>query len=391
MNILLLAPEPFYQERGTPIAVDLVLKVLSERGDRIDVLTYHEGSDVAYENVTVNRIPRIPFVRGIRPGFSWKKVVCDVFLFPLAILMASRGRYQMVHAVEESVFIALVIKRLHRLPYVYDMDSSLTQGLIEKSRWLGPFGSLLTRFERLAVANAKAVLPVCDALASEIQKYEPQKILVLHDISLLGSPDGATRENLRRQLGIAGLLMMYVGNLEPYQGIDLLLESFAMALKRTDAVDLVIIGGRPRDIKKYQEKSERLGIHHRVHLLEPKPVAHLAAYLSQADILVSPRVSGMNTPMKIYSYLGSGRALLATNLPTHTQVLDGQVAVLVEPTAEEFSEGILRLADDGALRSKLGLAGQKRVKERHTYEVFREKLNGLYEWVATRSADAVGP
>ena len=67
MNILLLAPHPFYQDRGTPIAVNLVLKVLSERGDRIDVLTFHEGREVDYPRVRIYRIPAWPFLLNIRP------------------------------------------------------------------------------------------------------------------------------------------------------------------------------------------------------------------------------------------------------------------------------------------------------------------------------------
>ena len=94
MRILLLAPQPFYEDRGTPIAVALVLKVLSERGARVDVVTYHEGRDVDLAHVALHRIPRLPFVRGIRPGLSWKKLVCDVFVLLAALwfgaLAASR-------------------------------------------------------------------------------------------------------------------------------------------------------------------------------------------------------------------------------------------------------------------------------------------------------------
>ena len=79
MKILLLAPHPFYQERGTPIAVNLLLKALSERGDKIDVLTYHIGADTVHANVAIHRIARIPFVKSVRPGFSFKKIVCDIF------------------------------------------------------------------------------------------------------------------------------------------------------------------------------------------------------------------------------------------------------------------------------------------------------------------------
>jgi len=53
MRILLLAPHPFYQERGTPIAVNQILRVLATRGDAVDVLTFHEGQDLHYKNVSV--------------------------------------------------------------------------------------------------------------------------------------------------------------------------------------------------------------------------------------------------------------------------------------------------------------------------------------------------
>jgi hypothetical protein len=185
MNILLLSPQPFYQERGTPIAVNLVLKVLGERGDQVDVLTYHEGKEVRYEHVTLHRILKIPFVHGIRPGFSWKKVVCDFFMFFKAIRLVSTKRYDLVHAVEESVFIALVLKYLFKIPYLYDMDSSLAQQIMDKYLFLKPFATVLVLFERLAVKNAKVVSPVCDALAEVIEAYKPAKIVVVPDVSLL--------------------------------------------------------------------------------------------------------------------------------------------------------------------------------------------------------------
>ena len=181
MNILLLAPEPFYQDRGTPIDIDRMLQILSERKDQVDVVTYHEGSEVIYDHVTVYRIPNLPFVHHIRPGLSWKKLVCDVFVFFKALRLASSKHYQLVHAVEESVFIALVLKWLFKIPYVYDMDSSLAQQLVEKHPPLSRFARLFNFFEGLAVKNAKAVVPVCAALAETIEKYHPEKVVILWD------------------------------------------------------------------------------------------------------------------------------------------------------------------------------------------------------------------
>jgi glycosyltransferase involved in cell wall biosynthesis len=186
---------------------------------------------------------------------------------------------------------------------------------------------------------------------------------------------------MKTELGIKGLVIMYVGNLEPYQGIDLLLESFELLRERTDQADLIIIGGAPAHIEKYKRRCRDLGIDAKVHFVGPKPVERLAEFLSEADILVSPRLKGNNTPMKIYSYLHSGKPLVATDLLTHAQVVDHRVAMLAEPTRETFSEAMLRLLLDEGLRISLGAAGRRYVEERYTYAAYREKLNALMDWL----------
>ncbi|MDD4350325.1 MAG: hypothetical protein PHF70_14545, partial [Opitutales bacterium] len=69
MRILLMAPHPFFQERGTPIACRLLCEALCESGHEVDLLTYHEGEDVVIPGLRIRRIPRIPFVKDIPIGF----------------------------------------------------------------------------------------------------------------------------------------------------------------------------------------------------------------------------------------------------------------------------------------------------------------------------------
>jgi hypothetical protein len=111
--------------------------------------------------------------------------VCDVFMFFKAIRLVSTKRYDLIHAVEESVFIAVALKYLFKIPYLYDMDSSLAQQMMDKYLFLKPFATVIVLFERLAVKNAKVVSPVCDALAETIEAYKPAKIVVVPDVSLL--------------------------------------------------------------------------------------------------------------------------------------------------------------------------------------------------------------
>jgi glycosyltransferase involved in cell wall biosynthesis len=175
---------------------------------------------------------------------------------------------------------------------------------------------------------------------------------------------------MKSELGISGAVVMYVGNLETYQGVDLLLESFTLVQRKTDCVDLVIIGGHLSDIEKYKMKAREEGIYGKVHFLGPKPLKRLPEFLAEADILVSPRIRGNNTPMKIYSYLHSGKPVLATALLSHMQVVNDRVAMLAEPTAEAFSNALLRLLEDADLRMRLGAAGKQLVIDEYTYSAF---------------------
>ncbi len=381
MKILVLAPEPFFQTRGTPIDVRILVEALSGEGHEVDLLVYHEGEDIALPSGRLYRIPRLPGIRNIRPGFSWKKLACDAAMFFRAVSLVRNNGYDLVHAGEESAFLALVLRRLFGVPYVYDMDSSLAQQMVEKYPWLAPLRRPLEGAEARLVRSSLGVVAVCRSLEETALGHAPGKrVLRLEDISLLeagGEPavlPGTT-------LGIPGPIVMYIGNLEHYQGIDLLLEGFQVVREEGEAGNLVIIGGVPADILRYTARARELGIGDRVFFIGPRPMSHLGAYLAQADVLVSPRIRGFNTPMKIYSYLDSGRPLLATRLPTHTQVLDGEISLLAEPEPREMGKGMIRLLRDRSLAASLAQAARRRVGREFTFEAYRRKLSGFYREV----------
>ena len=381
MRILLLAPQPFYQDRGTPIALDQLLRVLSEKQHQVHVITYHEGEDREYPGVRLERIRPWPRVRGVGPGFSWKKVICDLYVFARAFRRAGECQYDRVHAIEEAAFTALALRSWHGVPYVYDMDSSLPDQLIDRYPILTPLAPVLRRCGRLAIRRAEVVVAVCGNLARQAQDQGAKRVLLLRDVSLADGDTGTVSSgvtDLRRELELKGPMLLYVGNLELYQGIDLLLESMALLAQDEDSCSLVAIGGTKAHVRRYCLLAEKLGVGRRVHFIGPRPFQHLADYLAQADILVSPRIKGHNTPMKLYSYLDSGKPVVATELPTHTDVLDRQHAMLTAPTARGFYEGLLKLIRDPAWRERLGHAGRTLYRENFGPSRFRETVEQLY-------------
>jgi glycosyltransferase involved in cell wall biosynthesis len=381
VRILLLAPHPFFQQRGTPIAVRMLLEVLAGHGHEIDVLTFHEGEDVHIPGCRFRRIPALPFVRGIQPGFSFKKLASDAVMLLAFLRMVRRGRYDVVHAVEESAFMGLAARRLFHVPYVYDMDSGLARQMIDKFPFLGRVRRLLEGFESAAVRGSVGTLAVCRSLEDHARAYRPDGFVArIEDVSLLADstdePDDLPDED--------SPIAMYVGNLQRYQGIDLLLEAFQHTARELPEARLVVIGGDQGSLAFYRRRAGELGIAESVVFLGPRPVERLGAYLKRATVLVSPRVHGENTPMKVYSYLDSGRPVLATRLPTHTQVLTDDVARLVEPEPEPMGRALAELLRDRNLQERLAAAARDLTQREFTPQAFEGKLLHFYDLIEER-------
>ena len=378
MRLLVLAPQPFFTLRGTPIAVRLLLEALAADGHRIDAVVFPGGEPVEIPGVRFLTVPGPgPFGR-IRPGFSAKKAALDGVMAAMAAGLMARNRYDLVHAVEEAAYVARWLKAVFGVPYVADLDSSIPQQIAEKWTLPGPVMRVLEGAERRSLRGAAAALACCPALEEIALREAPgTPVRTLTDISLLDGAlvgqEAVDTSDARFDAPVA----MYVGNLEHYQGIDLLMEAVAVALPRR-RMHLVVIGGSDADIAAYRGKADAMGIGAVTHFLGPRPISALGAYLAAADVVVSPRLKGLNTPMKVYSYLDSGRPLLATKLSTHTQVLGDDIAKLVDPTPEAMAEGLVALMDDPDGARALAERAQARVRAEFSHAAFKAGLREFY-------------
>lgn len=390
MRILFLAPHPFFVERGTPIAVRQAVTVLCEQGHEVDLLTYHEGAEVEIPGARILRIRPGFGISNVPIGFSAKKLVCDAWLAAAALRQVRQGDYDVVHAVEEAVFIALACRAAGKFRVVYDMDSLMPDQIAEKwpaARVLLP---PLQWFERQAIRRADLILPVCQAIAERAEKAtSAAKVHLLPDVAFApDAPDGCEIEDLRTLFVTPAPLALYVGNLERYQGIDLLLEAFRR-LPPEEACNLAVIGGTPEMVSGYRAKTSGLKIAERVRFLGQRNLDALGAYLAQADILCSPRLKGVNTPMKVYGYMASGRAILATDILSHSQVLDSECAVLARPDPQSICDGLRVLIRDGGLRARLGTNAATRARELYGPAAFARRLERAYATISPVPATSV--
>lgn len=95
-------------------------------------------------------------------------------------------------------------------------------------------------------------------------------------------------------------------------------------------------------------------------------------------------------PLKIYQYLRAERPIVATSIRAHTQVLDAEIAELVEPEPDAMAEGLLRVLEDGSRARGLAGAAARVARERYGEERYLRLLDDLLRRVAP-AANAVPP
>lgn len=385
MKILMIAPEPFFQPRGTPFSEYYRIRCLSELGHTVDLVTYHIGDDVDIPGLRIFRAPRIPGISDIKIGPSLAKLPLDAALFFKAWSVLASGRYDAIHSHEEGGLMAVVLARMYGIPHVYDMHSSLPDQLgtfrFTNSRVIrGAFDWV----EETMLKNSDEVIAICPSLVDKARSIEPKTPVTLienvaesHEVD--GVPDEAVRQ-LRGELGLGDeKIVLYLGTFEVYQGLGMLLEAAVRLFAERDDAILLLVGGREEQVEEVKARAAELGIAERCRFTGRVAHERVPSFLKLADVLVSPRSIGDNTPLKIYSYLRSGRPIVATDLYTHTQVLNDEVAVLVDAEPAEFAKGIARVLDDSDLGKRLAAAAYRLSEEEYSYRVYVERTRALYE------------
>jgi hypothetical protein len=176
----MVAPQPFFSPRGTPISVLQRLKALSELGYRVDLLTYPVGENITLEGLTIHRLPYV-FLRTVKVGPSFAKLLLDICLLCQAVSLLLRRRYDVIHSHEEAAYFGILLAKVFRTRHVYDMHSSLPHQLRNFAAWSWrPLCAFATCLERLTVKRSDAVITICPDLqriASEIGGSRPPVLI----------------------------------------------------------------------------------------------------------------------------------------------------------------------------------------------------------------------
>jgi len=387
-RVLVVAPQPFYDDRGTPIAVGQVIDALGQLGYAVDVLTYPVGAPFDRPGVRLFRAANPLGIRHVPVGFSFRKVALDVTLFTALRTLLRRERYACVHAVEEAAFAAVWLTRHQPVPVIYDMQSSMPEQLLGHPSLRGASRrarSALLAAERWLLRRADMVVS-SSGLAERVRQLVPEaRVREWRFASTMPPISRDSVEALRASLDIpAGApVVLYSGTFEPYQGLGTLLAAAAGVLDAVPDAVFVLVGKTGGETTAPAQVPD-LVTGGSVRIVDRQPREAMPHFLALADVLVSPRAYGGNLPLKVFDYLAAGRAIVATDIPTHRAVLTEELAVLVAPRAQALAEAIVGLLRDAPRRARLGAAARAYAEAHLGWVPFVRSVDDLYGEVLAR-------
>ena len=386
----MISPQPFFEPRGTPISVYQRLEALSALGHEIDLITYHVGKNIDLPNLKIHRVHGHKVIQHVRIGPSRAKILLDVQIFFRAIRMLIGKRYDVIHSHEEAAFFCMFLAWIFRTRHLYDMHSVLSNQLTNFSFGNNPiFVKIFEMLERMVLKTCHAVITVGPDLEQYVKSVGKNiRVVMIENIALHAYQAPIQRDEvdeLEKMHRLAGRLpIVYTGTYERYQGLDMALDSVERVREHYPNVLFIFVGAKVQQAQEWTEKAERKGLGGHTLFLDVVSPEYSMVYLACASVLISPRLDGTSTPLKIYSYLHAEKPIIATRITSHTQVLTDETALLVEPNHKAFAEGILKVLDDPELAERLGRNAHQLGQDKFGRQDYITKVNQIYKTFAPK-------
>jgi glycosyltransferase involved in cell wall biosynthesis len=261
----------------------------------------------------------------------------------------------------------LMLKKRLGLALLLEVNAPLAD---ERERFGGLALPRLARWaEGLVWRGADMVLPVTRVLGEMVaaRGVPAERLCVLPNgineahFCAAPSPDEA-----KRALGWEGALVLgFTGFVRDWHGMDRVIRWMASPAAPANA-RLLLVGDGPARAE-LEALARELALGERVRFTGVVSRDAVPAHVAAFDIALQPAVVAYASPLKLFEYLALAKAIVAPRQPNIEEVLeDERNALLFDPAQPGALEGLLaRLADDAALRQRLGEGARATIGRLH--------------------------
>ena len=381
LKILMLAPTPFFADRGCHVRIYEEARALISLGHEVCIATYHLGRDM--EGIPTVRIPPVPWYKKLTAGPSWHKPYLDILLFFTALAAALRRRPDIIHAhLHEGAFIGMLLKKLLRIPLVFDCQGSLTAEMLDHGfiRRGSPWHRVFLWLEKIINNGTDFIVTSSHAGAADLRES-----WMVPATKVKGLIDGVDtdlfrpfpRDEARRSLNLPleRPIAVFIGVLNRYQGIDLLLEVVKILKGRGTSPHFLVMGFPE---KRYLNKAAAEGVADMITFTGMVNYEKAPFCLSAGDIAISPKISLSEANGKLFNYMACGLPTVVFDNPVNREILGDSGVYARQGDPADFAVRIEELLHDREKRDELAAKTREKAVRDHSWKSRGEQLAEIY-------------
>ncbi len=384
----MLSPTMFFADYGAHVRILEETQTLQKLGHRVTILAYPNGRDI--EGITVHRCWGVPFNYRVIVGSSRHKIYLDVLLAAMSLGYVLRHKPDIIHAhLHEGGLIGWVLSKLTGAPLVFDFQGSLTAEMVDHNFLApdSPFCRLLcwleTRIDHAAdvvlTSSTHAANLLIEKFGLPVGKIDPTPDCVNADTFCPDRFSPEERQQLKTTLGIPAnkKIIVYLGILAPYQGIDKLLAALVLLSRTRDDFHLLLMGYPA--VEQYKAKARMLGVAQHVTFTNKVPYDEAPRYLALGDIATAPKMSATEGSGKILNYMAMALPTVAFNMPVSREFLGDGGIYATECNEQALAAALNRALDLSAEeRARLGQYLRQRAIRYFSWERAGEQIEAIY-------------
>lgn len=387
LKILVIAPTPFFSDRGTHIRILEEALALEKRGHSITIVTYHIGSDLPESlktKIDVRRIRRwIFWYKKLEAGPDWQKIILNLMLIRKAFYLARTWKPDIIHGhLHEGTVIGWLVKNLlfwRKMKLIADFHGSLTKEMVSHSYLrAGILRKIFEMIEWWIDKMGDAAVASSWDNAQEISEIRKDKVFTLLDgtrLSMFEELPEITKLRETYNIPKDKVAIVYTGALIPNKGIKLLLDAVPLVCEKHKEAHFVIAGFPVDQIAEYMKQKIFI---ERATIISPLPYFDLPKILKMSDIGIDPKQSDTRQASgKMLQYMGAGLPVVCLDTPNNREYLSDGGTYARDMTPQGLADAIKELIISPALRKERGAINRERAKM-FSWEKSAEELEEIY-------------
>lgn len=389
VKILMVAPTPFFTDRGTHIRILEEALSLERRGHSVIIATYHIGRDIPEKiksGIKIRRIPKFLFwYKKLEAGADWQKVILDILLIFKTLQAAFVEKPDIIHThLHEGALIGWIAQKIffwRKIKLVVDFHGGLTREMISHNYLrIGILRAFFKILEKFIGNLGDFAIVSSGELADELRKIRKGgKIETILDGVNLENYDLLilSKKELRRELELPAdkIIVVYTGSFIANKGIGYLLEAISEIAEKNNNIYFILAGFPAKEVKEYARKNN---LENRVKLISPLSYFDLPKILKAGDVGVDPKDSSVGQASgKILQYMGAGLPVVCFNRANNRKYLKKGAYYANDISARGIADGILyfsRNSEEIIIKGKI--AKERSVK--FSWDKSAERIEEIY-------------